>query len=73
MKFVEKQKLEHMGTAEYRQEQEKRLEKIKNLRNRDTIKTSEQYLAMLNGVCGEKRIESRKRIDARRFEEGRGK
>lgn len=69
MNLVEKQKLEHVGTAEYRQKQEERLEKIRNLRKRDTIKTSKQYLAMVNGVCGEKRIESRKRIDARRFEE----
>lgn len=63
------QRLEYMKTNEYKQEQAKRLEKIKNLRNRSTIETPKQYLAMVNGVCGEKRIKSRQKIDRLRAQD----
>ena len=64
-----KQRLEYMKTGEYKQEQAKRLEKIRSLRNKSTIETSDQYMAMINGVCGEKRIKSRQKIDRLRAQD----
>ena len=64
MESIIKHKLALLNTDEYKREQEARLEKIKELRKKSSISSARQYMAMLNSVCGENRINSRKRIES---------
>ncbi len=61
-KFM-KNKYEYMNSPEYKKIRKEQLLKIKKMRSCKPIKSSREYLAIVNHVNNSKRIESRDKIN----------